>query len=61
MKKILSIDGGGIRRIIPAIVLAKIEERTGRSSAGNFDLIAVISIGGILALGLSLHDENDTT
>ncbi|MCS6954340.1 MAG: CBASS cGAMP-activated phospholipase [Bryobacterales bacterium] len=50
--KILSIDGGGIRGIIPAMVLAEIEERTGRPIARLFDLIAGTSTGGILALGL---------
>ena len=57
MKKILSIDGGGIRGIIPAMVLAEIEERTGVPTADNFDLIAGTSTGGILALGLSRPDD----
>lgn len=52
MKKILSIDGGGIRGIIPAIVLKEIEERTGQPIAKTFDLIAGTSTGGLLALGL---------
>src|ERR1700733_16299542 len=52
--KILSIDGGGIRGIIPALVLAEIEKRTGRPIACLFDLIAGTSTGGILALGLSI-------
>ena len=54
MKKILSIDGGGIRGIIPAMVLAAIKEETGVPTAKNFDLIAGTSTGGILALGLSI-------
>lgn len=49
---VLSIDGGGIRGIIPAMVLAEIEERT-RSICKSFDLIAGTSTGGLLALGLS--------
>ena len=53
MKKILSIDGGGIRGIIPAIVLKKIEEETEQTTAKTFDLIAGTSTGGLLALGLS--------
>lgn len=53
MKKILSIDGGGIRGIIPALVLAQIEKNTGKSIAESFDLITGTSTGGILALGLS--------
>jgi uncharacterized protein len=51
--KILSIDGGGIRGIIPAIVLAEIERRTGKPIADSFDMIAGTSTGGILALGLT--------
>jgi len=52
MIKILSIDGGGIRGIIPAILLAEIEKRTGKPISKLFDLIAGTSTGGILALGL---------
>ena len=51
--RVLSIDGGGIRGIIPAIVLAEIEEITGEPIANLFDLIAGTSTGGILALGLA--------
>ena len=53
MKKILSLDGGGIRGVIPASVLAYIEERTGRRVADMFDLVAGTSTGGLLALGLT--------
>lgn len=53
MKKILAIDGGGIRGVIPAVVLTEIERRTGRPAAALFDLVAGTSTGGILALGLS--------
>lgn len=51
--RILSIDGGGIRGIIPALVLAEFERRTGRRIYELFDLIAGTSTGGILALGLT--------
>ncbi|MCU0551662.1 MAG: patatin-like phospholipase family protein [Leptolyngbya sp. Prado105] len=50
MKKILSIDGGGIRGIIPALVLAEIERITGKPISEIFDLVAGTSTGGILAL-----------
>ncbi|HEX6247073.1 MAG TPA: CBASS cGAMP-activated phospholipase [Nocardioidaceae bacterium] len=53
MRKILSIDGGGIRGVMPAVVLAEIERRTRRPVADLFDLVAGTSTGGILALGLS--------
>jgi patatin-like phospholipase/acyl hydrolase len=51
--KILAIDGGGIRGLIPAVVLADLERRTGRRTAEMFDLIAGTSTGGILACGLT--------
>ncbi|MEN6606575.1 MAG: patatin, partial [Bryobacteraceae bacterium] len=38
--RILSIDGGGIRGVIPAMVLAEIEKATERPIAESFDLIA---------------------
>lgn len=52
--RILSIDGGGIKGIFPAAVLAGIEERLlgGGSIARYFDLVAGTSTGGIIALGL---------
>ena len=51
--KILAIDGGGIRGIIPAMILAEIEKRTLKPISSLFDLIAGTSSGGILALGLT--------
>lgn len=59
--KVLSIDGGGIRGVIPAMVLEEIEHRTGKPSASVFDLIAGTSTGGILALGLTKPSEHDQT
>src|SRR3977135_845575 len=56
--KILSIDGGGIRGIVPSIVLAEIERRTQRPVAKLFDLVAGTSTGGILALGLTIPKES---
>ncbi|MFP3015713.1 MAG: patatin-like phospholipase family protein [Wolbachia sp.] len=53
MKKyILSIDGGGIRGIIPAIVLAEIEYRTKKPISQMFDLMVGTSTGGIIVAGL---------
>ncbi len=54
MIKILSIDGGGIRGVIPGVVLAEIERRTKQPIAHLFDLVAGTSTGGILALGLTI-------
>ena len=52
--KILAIEGGGIRGIIPDMLLAHIESLTGRPIAKLFDLVAGTSTGGILALGLTI-------
>src|SRR5918997_1460582 len=49
----LAIDGGGIRGLIPALVLAEIERRTGRPMADMVDLVAGTSTGGVLACGLT--------
>jgi patatin-like phospholipase/acyl hydrolase len=51
--RILSIDGGGIRGIIPAVVLAAIEERCGKRIAEMFDVIAGTSTGAILTCALA--------
>ena len=56
--KVLSIDGGGIRGIIPAMILAEIERRSKKPIAGHFDLIAGTSSGGILALGLTVPGDD---
>jgi predicted acylesterase/phospholipase RssA len=52
MKKILSIDGGGIKGLFPASFLASIEDAMGDKVANYFDLIVGTSTGGIIALGL---------
>lgn len=58
--KILSIDGGGIRGLIPCKLLAKAEEelqrREGRDArlADYFDLICGTSTGSLIAIGLAL-------
>ncbi len=50
--RVLSIDGGGIRGVVPAMVLEHLEQRTGRRVAEQFDVIAGTSTGGIIALML---------
>lgn len=53
MKTILSIDGGGMRGILPALLLATLESKTGKRCYKLFDMIAGTSTGGILALALA--------
>jgi patatin-like phospholipase/acyl hydrolase len=55
--RVLSIDGGGIRGIIPATILVELERRLApRAIADVFDLVVGTSTGGILALGLSVPE-----
>lgn len=54
MKRILSIDGGGIRGTFPAAFLASLEEDLGQPIGRYFDLITGTSTGGIIAIGLAL-------
>ena len=56
-RRVLSIDGGGIRGIIPALVIAHLEQKTGQPASELFDLIVGTSTGGMLALGLALQGE----
>lgn len=54
IRRILSIDGGGIKGALPAGFLAQVEEATGERVVDHFDLIAGTSTGGIIAIGLGL-------
>ncbi|WP_262246930.1 patatin-like phospholipase family protein [Parapedobacter soli] len=64
MKKILSIDGGGIRGIIPGMLLVALERRLQRISGDPgsaivdyFDFFAGTSTGGILTCLLLCPDD----
>ncbi len=57
-KRVLSIDGGGIRGIIPAMLIAEIERRADAPACELFDLIAGTSTGGIIAMGLAVPDAD---
>ncbi|CAG8732057.1 acyl transferase/acyl hydrolase/lysophospholipase [Gigaspora rosea] len=71
VKFILSIDGGGFRGIIPAVILSEIEKRVTEQiskeicedvdikCADLFDIISGTSTGSILTLGLSVPNENN--
>ena len=52
--QILSLDGGGIKGIFSAAILAAIEEDAKVNIVDHFDLITGTSTGGIIALGLGL-------
>jgi len=59
-RTILSIDGGGIRGLIPAKILEALEDRCGKPVAELFDYVAGTSTGGILALGLTKPNSLNT-
>ena len=54
MKRILTIDGGGIRGTFPAAFLANLEQDLEHPIGRYFDLISGTSTGGIIAIGLAL-------
>jgi patatin-like phospholipase/acyl hydrolase len=51
--RVLSIDGGGVRGIIPARLLVELEKLAGKPVTELFDVIAGTSTGGIIALLLA--------
>jgi len=52
--QILSLDGGGIKGVFSAAVLAHLEEDLNLDITKHFDLITGTSTGGIIALGLGI-------
>ncbi|HHH81865.1 MAG TPA: patatin, partial [Chloroflexi bacterium] len=54
MRTILSIDGGGIRGIIPLACLVELERQLGKPSPELFDMVAGTSTGAIIAAGIAL-------
>jgi len=59
MFRILSIDGGGIRGIIPVQVLKHIQEITKNKILDSFDMFAGTSTGGLIVAGLTAKDGDD--
>ena len=53
MKRILSIDGGGIRGIIPACTLVALEDQLGKPVRECFDYLAGTSTGALIAASAS--------
>ena len=62
--RILSIDGGGIRGILPGVILARLEQKLQEKTnnkelrlADKFDFVAGTSTGGILGLTYIFPDD----
>ena len=63
--RILSVDGGGIRGLIPALVLAELESRVREATVDEelalsdcFHLLSGTSTGGLIALGLTVPNRS---
>jgi uncharacterized protein len=52
--RILTLDGGGVRGIIPVLWLERLEQYIGGPVHTHFDLIAGTSIGAVLGCGFSM-------
>jgi uncharacterized protein len=57
--RVLSIDGGGVRGLLPATLIAELEARAGKPAHELFDLMVGTSIGGIMVLALTVPDRED--
>ncbi|HSB88660.1 MAG TPA: patatin-like phospholipase family protein [Anaerolineales bacterium] len=53
-KMILSVDGGGVRGIIPLACLIRLESRLGKSCRDIFSMAAGTSTGAVIAAGVAL-------
>ena len=56
--RILCIDGGGIKGLVPALILQRIEMQTRRPIRELFDLVCGTSTGGIIALGTCINHQD---
>lgn len=52
--RILSLDAGGVRGLLPAMLLSEIEARTGKQIWQLFDLVTGTGTGALLAIGLTI-------
>lgn len=52
-KFVLSIDGGGIRGLLPAAALVKLEQTTGRLARETFSFVAGTSTGALIAAAVA--------
>lgn len=57
--QILSLDGGGLKGLFSAAVLAELERDLGVRIVDHFDLIVGTSTGGLIALGLGAGRSPD--
>ena len=56
--KVLTVDGGGIRGLIPALFVAEIERRCGKPVQQLCDVIAGTSTGALVTATLTLPEPH---
>lgn len=54
VRRILAVDGGGVRGIIPLACLVQLEAQTGKRMNELFDMVAGTSTGAVIAAGAAL-------
>lgn len=57
--RVLSVDGGGMRGIVPATFLETMENISGLGIAELFDVVVGTSTGAILTAGLTVANKNN--
>jgi len=58
--RVLSVDGGGVKGLLPLHLLKALEEQSGRPISQLFDFMVGTSTGGIIVSGLATPGENGT-
>ncbi len=57
--RVLTVDGGGLRGVIPAHILCKLYEATNQKPFHEtFSVMTGNSVGGLVVVGLNVPDEN---
>lgn len=57
--RVLAIDGGGVRGVVPARVLAELEREARRPINELFDLVAGASTGGLIGLAVTAPQNRE--
>src|SRR6516165_6319653 len=58
---ILSIDGGGLRGVVPVTILKTIEAKTGKRIHELFNFISGTSTGGLITAAISIKNPIEPT
>ena len=56
--RVLCVDGGGIKGLLPLHIIKSLEEKTGKPASELFDLMVGTSTGGIIVSSLAVPDSD---